>query len=155
MISFASRDSLLMEKVLSSGKKGLNFPSKCRLHGHLDSSVIKPNNPPTRPKGSTLTKEEVSSIERYEPVLTGAGRSLSADSLHNTWFLVFKNQGKSNSQGSLRYIEGWFWEMVANDNYRTSKTITWNMLRWDWQHLYSLWQHTYYARGTRKSWNCP
>ena len=35
------------------------------LHGHLDGSVIKPNNPPTRPEGSTLTKEEVSSIEKY------------------------------------------------------------------------------------------
>ena len=37
----------------------------CGLHGHLNSSVIKPNDPPTRPEGSTLTKEEVSSIEKY------------------------------------------------------------------------------------------
>ena len=36
----------------------------CRLHGHLDGSVIKPNDPP-RPEGSTLTMEEVSSIEKY------------------------------------------------------------------------------------------
>ena len=60
-----SRDSLLTEKVLSSGKKGLNFPSEHADYMAINGSVIKPNDPPTRPEGSTLTKEEVSSIEKY------------------------------------------------------------------------------------------
>jgi len=49
-------------------KERLELSIRARgLHGHLDGSVIKPNDPPTRPEGST-----------------GAGRSLSADRLHNT-----------------------------------------------------------------------
>ena len=37
----------------------------CRLYGHLDGSASRPDDPPTRPEGSTLTEEEVSSNETY------------------------------------------------------------------------------------------
>ena len=35
------------------------------LYGHLDSTVAKPNDPPTRPDNSVLTQEEVSMNENY------------------------------------------------------------------------------------------
>jgi hypothetical protein len=47
-------------------KERLELSIRARgLYGHLDGTVAKPRDPPTRPEGSTLTAEEVSSIETY------------------------------------------------------------------------------------------
>jgi gag-polypeptide of LTR copia-type len=47
-------------------KERLKLSIRARgLYGHLDGTTSKPPDPPTRPEGSTLTAEEVSSIEKY------------------------------------------------------------------------------------------
>jgi hypothetical protein len=47
-------------------KERLELSIRARgLYGHLDGSTARPDDPPTRPEGSTLTEEEVSSNETY------------------------------------------------------------------------------------------
>ena len=40
------------------------------LYGHLDGTVTKPSDPPTRAVGATLTPEEVSAIEKHQKELS-------------------------------------------------------------------------------------
>ena len=48
-------------------KERLELSIRARgLYGHFDGTVARPNDPPTRPEGSTLTAEEVSSNMQYE-----------------------------------------------------------------------------------------
>ena len=65
-------DFLCIPKLPADGKgfvvwkERLELSIRARgLYGHLDGTVAKPEDPPTRPEGSTLTEEEVSSNTQH------------------------------------------------------------------------------------------
>ena len=66
-------DFLHIPKLPADGKGFVVWKDRLKLsirarglYGHLDGTVTRPSDPPTRPEGSTLTEEEVSSNMQYE-----------------------------------------------------------------------------------------
>ena len=102
-------------------KERLELSIRARgLQGHLDGSVIKPADPPTRPEGSTLTKEEVSLIEKYAKDMNQYSQEQAivfqqiASTIPDSLYLKIK--------GKLTVREAW--EMLKADFEKQSRMIT-------------------------------
>jgi hypothetical protein len=78
-MSFTSKlgdDFLRVPKLSSDGRNWVIYKDRltlsvvaCGLDGHLDGSITRPDDPPTRKGAATLTKDEVSANEIYEKEL--------------------------------------------------------------------------------------
>lgn len=121
------------------------------LYGHLDGTMTRPDDPPMRPEGSTLTVEEASSNEWYtgiEPIITGTGHSIPTDCLDYSQLSLLEDKRETDHQESLGCIKSRFWKEIAHDHNQALKAPTWYMLQWEWQYPKPFWQHTYYEGGT-------
>jgi hypothetical protein len=90
------------------------------LYGHLDGTVTRPNDPPTRPEGSTLTAEEVSSNLQYEKDLNKYLQEQAvvfqqiASTIPDSLYLKIK--GKTTVKKA--------WETLKDDFEKRSRMIT-------------------------------
>ena len=120
-------DFLRVPRLSTDGKGFVTWKDRLELsirarglYGHLDGSTVKPNDPPTRPEGSTLTEEEVSSNEAY---MKNLSRHLQEQAI------VFQQIASTIPDSLYLKIKGKptvkeAWDALKNDFQKRSKMIT-------------------------------
>ena len=144
MTSYVFQGFPLMERDFVSWKKQLELLIWAHgLYEHLDGTTTKPDEPLTRPEGTTLIADEVSEIERQQIALT----------IPNSLYLKIKGRMTERSMG---HAQGWLWEEILHDHDWAMKKAAGYSMCQEWKHMYPFQHHTNNARRAcklrNKSW---